>query len=102
MIRHIFVGTAREGVSTEQLEELVRAWRALPQQIPQIRRMTAGRNIGLRDERYSVALVADFDTMPDWEQYMDHPAHLTVGQHLTSRLISSDSRATVQFIVEEA
>lgn len=102
MIRHIFVGTANEGVGAEQLEELLSAWRALPEKIPEIRRMTAGRNISPRDQRYTVALVADFDNMQDWERYMDHPAHVAIGQQLTAKLIRSDSRAAVEFAVEGA
>jgi hypothetical protein len=102
MIRHIFVGTAHDGTSTEQLEELLLAWHALPGKIPEIRRMTAGRNISPRDQRYSVALVADFDTLQDWEHYMDHPAHVAVREQLTSKLIRDDSRAAVQFVAEDA
>src|SRR5689334_9255029 len=102
MIRHIFVGTAQEGTSTEQLEELVSAWRALPEKIPEIRRMTAGRNISPRDQLYSVALVAEFDKMQDWEHYRDHPAHAAVREQLTSKLIRNDSRAAVQIVVEDA
>ena len=100
MIRHIFVGTAREGVTPEQLEELLNAWRALPGQISEILRMTAGRNISPRDQHYTVALVADFTDMAAWECYMDHPAHLAISQHLTPQLIKVDSRAAVQFFVE--
>jgi NAD(P)-dependent dehydrogenase (short-subunit alcohol dehydrogenase family) len=59
------------------------------------------RNISPRDQHYSVALVADFDTMLDWEHYMDHPAHAAVREHLTSKLIRNDSRAAVQFMAED-
>jgi len=64
--------------------------------------MTAGCNISPRDQRYSVALVADFDTMRDWEVYMDHPTHTAVRERLTSKLIRNDSRAAVQIVVEDA
>jgi hypothetical protein len=101
MIRHLFVGTAREGVTPQQLETLCEAWRSLPAQIPEIRRMTAGRNISPRDQTYSVALVADFDTVEAWSIYMDHPAHLAISQRLTPQLIKADSRAAVQFFVED-
>jgi hypothetical protein len=96
------MGTAQEGISEEQLAELVSAWHTLPEKIPQIRRMTAGRNISPRDQRYSVALIADFDTMQDWEHYMNHPAHLAISQQITSKLIRNDSRAAVQIVVEDA
>jgi hypothetical protein len=101
VIRHIFVGTAKEGVTPEQLEELLHAWRELPGYIPEVRRLTPGRNISPRDQKYTVALVADFDDMEAWERYMDHPAHIAVSQRLTSNLIKADSRAAVQFCVED-
>jgi hypothetical protein len=102
MIRHIFVGTAKEDTTPEQLDELLAAWRGLPSRVSEIRRMTAGRNISPRDQRYTVALVADFDDMDAWERYMNHPAHVALGQRLTAKLIKPDSRAVVQFIMEDA
>lgn len=101
MIRHLFVGTARAGVTAEQLDELIRRWRALPAQIEEIQSMTAGRNISPRDQTFTVALVADFANMETWERYMDHPAHLAISQQLTPLLIQHDSRAAVEFFVED-
>lgn len=101
MIRHVFVGTAQEGVTDQQLEELLKAWRGLPEQITEIRSMTVGRNISPRDQKYTVVLVADFDNVADWSCYMDHPAHLAISQKLTPTLIRADSRAAVQISVED-
>lgn len=101
MIRHIFVGTAKEGVTPEQIEALLNAWRGLPGQIAEIRSLTPGRNISPRDQRYTVALVADFDDMEAWSRYMEHPAHLAISQRLTSHLIQADSRAAIQITVED-
>jgi hypothetical protein len=101
VIRHIFVGTAKEGITAEQIEELLNAWREFPGQIAEIRSLTAGRNISPRDQKYTVALVADFDDMAAWERYMDHQAHLAVSQRLTSHLIKADSRAAIQIFVED-
>jgi heme-degrading monooxygenase HmoA len=100
VIRHIFMGTAQEGVTPEQIEELLNAWRTFPSQIAEVRNLTAGRNISPRDQRYTVALVADFDDMDAWQRYMDHPAHLAVSQRLTSHIIRADSRAIIQISVE--
>ena len=101
MIRHIFVGTAKEEVTPEQIEELLNAWRELPGQIAELRSLTPGRNISPRDQKYTVALVADFDDMEAWNRYMDHPAHLAISQRLTSHLIKADSRAAIQISVED-
>jgi hypothetical protein len=101
VIRHIFIGTAQEGVTPEQIDELLSAWREFPDQIAEVRSLTAGRNISPRDQKYTVALVADFDDMAAWSRYMDHPAHLAVSQRLTSHIIRADSRATIQISVED-
>ena len=102
MIRHIFLGTVREGVQDEQLEELIQAWSTMPGRVPGLRRLTAGRNVSPRDHRYSLALVADLDDMRAWEGYMEHPEHLAIIERLSSRLIVPESRAMVQLEVADA
>lgn len=101
MICHIFVGTANENVTEAELDQLVQAWRNFPAQIPQILRITGGRNISRRDQRFSVALVADFATMEDYLIYDTHPAHNVVREQITSRLLRHDLRAVMQIEVEE-
>ena len=101
MIRHIFLGTVREGVSDQQLDELIQAWSTMPDRVPGLRRLTAGRNVSPRDRRYSIALVADLDDMQAWEAYMDHPEHLAIIQRLSSRVIAPESRAMVQLEVAD-
>jgi hypothetical protein len=96
LIRHIFVGTVREGVPEEVVDRLVERWRALPGVVPTIRSFSAGRNVSTRDRRYSVAVVADFDDIAGWELWMEHPSHLAVGAELTNRIIDPQSRAMVQ------
>jgi hypothetical protein len=101
MIRHIFVGTANENVTENELDQLIQAWHNFPTQIPQILRLTGGRNISRRDQRFSVVLVADFASMEDYLVYDTHPAHNVVREQITSRLLRPDSRAVMQIEVEE-
>jgi hypothetical protein len=102
MIRHIFLGTIRDGIPDEQVDELVRAWSAMPGKVPGLRRLTAGRNISPRDTRYGLALVADLDDMRAWEGFMEHPEHVAIFQRLSSRVIVPESRTTVQLEVPDA
>ena len=102
MIRHIFLGTVRDGIPDEQVDELVRAWSTMPGKVPGLRRLTAGRNIGPRDARYSLGLVADLDDMRAWEGYMEHPDHLAIIQRLSSHVIVPESRTMVQLEVPDA
>ena len=101
MIRHIFLGTVRDGIPDEQVDELIRAWSTMPGRVPGLRRLTAGRNVSPRDHRYSLALVADLDDMRAWEGYMDHPEHLAIIQRLSSRVIVPESRTMVQLEVAD-
>jgi hypothetical protein len=96
VIRHVFVGTVRDGVSEKDVDRLVERWRGLPREVPGIRSFSAGRNVSTRDHRYSVAVVADFDDIAGWELWMEHPSHLAVGAELTNRIIDPQSRAMVQ------
>jgi hypothetical protein len=102
VIRHIFLGTVRDGIPDQQLDELIQAWSAMPGKVPGLRRLTAGRNVSPRDRRYSLALVADLDDMRAWEGYMEHPDHLAIIERLSSRVIEPESRTMVQLEIEEA
>jgi hypothetical protein len=101
VIRHIFLGTVREGVSDQQLDELLQAWSTMPGRVPGLRRLTAGRNVSPRDRRYSLALVADLDDMRAWEGYMEHPEHLAIIERLSSKVIVPESRTMAQLEVED-
>ena len=48
---------------------------ALPAQIPEIRSYRYGRDLGLTGGAWDLALVAEFDSVDDWQTYRDHPAH---------------------------
>jgi hypothetical protein len=102
VIRHIFLGTVREGVSDQQLDELLQAWSTMPGRVPGLRRLTAGRNVSPRDRRYSLALVADLDDMRAWEGYMEHPEHLAIIERLSSKVIVPESRTMAQLEINEA
>ena len=102
MIRHIFLGTVRDGIPDELLDELIQAWSGMPGKVPGLRRLTAGRNVSPRDARYSLGLVADLDDMRAWEGYMEHPDHLAIIQRLSSHVIVPESRTMVQLEVPDA
>lgn len=96
MIRHIFMGSAQEGVTEEKVEELLSAWRSLPGTIPEIVSFHAGKNLGLMNNNITVALVADFKNENDWKVYMEHPDHLHIAKHLTSVVVEPSSRVSAQ------
>lgn len=100
MIRHVFAGTVKDGVSEEKAQELVDAWNALPGKISEVVSLTAGKNLGLVDDKISVALIADFENEKDLMVYMEHPDHKQVGQELTSVIIEPSSRVVAQIEIK--
>ena len=96
MIRHIFVGSLRPGTTEAEIEELLRAWAGMLGKIPGLRSLTAGRNVSPREHKYDLAVVADLDDMDAWENYMQHPEHVAIGQRISGKIITPESRASVQ------
>jgi Stress responsive A/B Barrel Domain len=60
VIRHLFVGSVRDGESEKDVDRLAERWGRLPGEVPGVRPFSADRNVSPRDHRYSVAVVADF------------------------------------------
>jgi len=72
--------------------------RALPAQIPELRRLEVGENVVPGPHAHEIALVADFDDLAGLAAYTAHPAHQAVTD------ISGPVRrslATVDFPVSE-
>ena len=97
MIRHVVMASLLPGVPDEDVEELLTRWRRLPEEIPEVLRLVAGRNLGLRDGRYALAAVSDFDDELAWRRFMEHPRHLAVRDEISARVIDPSTLATVQF-----
>lgn len=74
--------TFRDDTTSEQLDEIVGALRALPAAIPELKRYEVGPDVGRSDGNSSLAIVADFDDWAGYEAYRDHPDHMKVGADL--------------------
>ncbi|MED4074055.1 Dabb family protein [Priestia endophytica] len=80
MIRHIFMASIKPGVTAEQLDELLNAYRSLSEKAPEITQLTVGKNLGWYDAKITVALVADFENEEKWKDFMKNPDHLHIGE----------------------
>src|SRR5262245_6017440 len=78
MIRHVLCFRWNEGTTTEQVDELAAALRALPSKIPEIRSFTCGPDVGVNEGNWHFAVVAEFDDIADQTTYRDHPEHVRV------------------------
>jgi hypothetical protein len=96
MIRHVVVFRFKEGVSSDQIDALDAALRALPGRISEIRSYTTGRDLDLTPSTSDYAVVAEFDTVDDYRTYASHRDHVTVIEKLVTPLITEATR--VQFV----
>lgn len=77
-LRHVVTHTYKPETTDEQLAAIVDALRALPAQIDAIAGYEVGLDAGLADGNATLAIVADFASVEDYETYRDHPAHQQV------------------------
>ncbi|MCU0311780.1 MAG: Dabb family protein [Acidimicrobiales bacterium] len=91
--RHVVLLTFHPGTGADEVDAVVEALRALPEQIP-MRDYVVGLDLGLGADNASVAVVADFDDRAGWELYRDHPAHRRVVDQLIAPRLAA--RAAVQ------
>ncbi|MNS12986.1 Stress responsive A/B Barrel Domain protein [compost metagenome] len=83
MIKHVVAFRLNEGVSAQQEDAMLQAFRALEGQIPELHSFTIGRNLSDRDQTYTHCLVAEMDDMDAVGRYLVHPAHkAAVDDHL--------------------
>jgi hypothetical protein len=92
----MFFGKVKEGVPDAEIDRLVTAWNALGSKVDTLRAITAGRNACATDQRYTVALVADFDDWAGYETYADHPEHEAIKRDISSKIIDADNKSTIQ------
>lgn len=77
-VRHVVTLTFRDDTTTEQIDDIVLALRALPAVIPELRSYVVGPDLGRSDGNATLAIVADFDSWEGYEAYRDHPDHVAV------------------------
>lgn len=83
MLRHIVLLQLQPEATDEQVDTIVAGLRALPDQVPGVQALTAGRDAGLDESNATVGFTADFADIDGWRAYRDHPAHKQlIGDHI--------------------
>jgi hypothetical protein len=75
VIRHVVLFCWTKDATDDQLRAVIEGLTALPGAIPEIRSYRFGADLGLVAGNWDFALVAEFDSVDDWETYRDHPLH---------------------------
>lgn len=78
MIEHVVLFRWKPGTPAAALEELGRAFRALPGKIPAIKDYAFGPNFSERSGGHTHILVSRFASHADLDAYLDHPEHQRV------------------------
>jgi valyl-tRNA synthetase len=97
MVRHIVLFKLREDVPDAEKIRAMKGFKAaieaLPATISVIRKIEVGLNIN-PEEKWNIALNAEFDTLEDVRYYSKHPNHIAAGKILAE---TKESRACVDY-----
>lgn len=83
--------TFRDDTPAERLDAIVDGLRGLPGAIDAIENYEVGLDAGLAEGNATMAIVADFASVEDYQTYRDHPAHIAVINDLIMEYISGRS-----------
>ena len=78
MIRHVVFMRWQDGTSEEDVRSAREALNTMPGLIDGIVRYELGSDIGLTENKFDLALVADFASAEDYRAYGAHAAHAAV------------------------
>lgn len=75
MIRHIFIGTFKDGISDETKQRQLADMQAMKENIPGIADLQVGLSTGWVGQTNQIVMTVDFRTKADFDTYMTHPYH---------------------------
>lgn len=94
-IRHVVLFNWNDLMTDEIIAEIEVKLAGLPAAVGCISSYTYGPDLSLAEGNADYAVVADFETVEDWEQYRDNPIHQDLIRDLIRPNIAS--RSAVQF-----
>ncbi|MHA3979723.1 Dabb family protein [Halovulum sp. GXIMD14794] len=75
MLRHIVLLTFKPEADDDARDALRAAVARFPAQVPEVRSLTCGDNVGSGPNHHDFAVVADFDDMAAFSRYIESYAH---------------------------
>lgn len=93
MIRNVVLIKLKDEVGPDQVNALISALGKM--EIDGMRRMTIGRDLGLRDGNYDLAIVNDFEDEEAYHAYDKDPEHNRIRREMTAPMAENVKR--VQF-----
>jgi len=80
MLRHVVLIKFKEETTAEAIKEMEQGFASLAANIPEVRAMSFGDDLGMADGNFDYAMCADFDSRESWLAYQQHPEHLAFAQ----------------------
>jgi len=85
MVDHLVFFAVRNGISSENVEDLISSIRNLKDQVSSTVDLSVGEDFSGRAGEYTHALFARFEDRDGLHEYLGHPAHLAVVEKLDER-----------------
>lgn len=100
MLRHVNLLTWKDGAEQAAIDALSEHLSGYAAEIPEIRGLSFGSDLGLAEHNADFAIIVDFDDEEAFSRYLAHPAHgRLVGEFLKPIL---EARQAVQFQISLA
>ncbi len=96
MINHVVLLNWNSGVTEETILTVTNGFADLAKKIDEIKCYSFGPNMDLNGSNYQYALVAQFESLDDFNTYTVHPAHQQFMDSITSPIVKS--YGAVQYI----
>lgn len=101
MIRHIFIGTFKEGVSEDLKRQQLADMQAMKIHIPSVARLEVGFSTGWVGRENQIVMTVDFRSRADFVVYMTHPYHMDYIDKTGTDYFDRSSFVAAQFEFEE-
>jgi hypothetical protein len=75
MLRHVNLLTWKEGTKQAAIDALSEHLSGYAAEIPEIRGLSFGSDLGLAEHNVDYAIIVDFDDAEAFSRYLAHPAH---------------------------
>lgn len=75
MLRHIVLLTFKSEASAAERAAVRTAVEAFRAQVPEVRSLVCGDNVGSGPNHHDMALIVDFDDLAAFRRYLESPAH---------------------------
>lgn len=94
MIRNVVLGKLKPGVSDEDVKAMVGALRQI--RTPGLLSISAGRDLGLRDGNWDVAVVTDLQDEQSYRLYDTDPEHNRIRREIVAPLVDRLERCQME------